>query len=166
VAQGDNQVLDGSIISVVEMRCQDRCGDIRADSLDHLEGLFWSTNANGVTKRYLITSELLHQLGDSCHLLGVYLSLIRASHDTRDVPSDLDIVGSRHFHHLLKPCQTFIDGALDVLLCESFTGSTEDCNLFHATFKSSLHSFHIGDKNRVVNSIDLGDASEDFRTIG
>ena len=92
--------------------------------------LTWGSNADSVAERYLIAAHIHQNLRDLADELRIDFSLIGASHNAAYIASHLDPVLEGHRHDLLEPLQTLLDGRIDILPRELFTGCSKDGDLF------------------------------------
>ncbi len=99
------------------------------------------------------------------HDLGVDLALVWAAHDTRDIPSDSNVVVVSHVYDVLELFKAFVDRAVDVLFCECFRGSCKHGDLLAADTDRLLHAFEIRNKRRVGYSRLLDDSLEDLGIV-
>jgi len=116
--EAGQDVRQGLPVSVMEVHRQRRHRHLGSDGLQHLGGLVWRADADGVAQRDLVAAKCM-QLARHAHDIGDgHVALVRAAEHGGDIAAHFDAVGGGTFQHRAETRDGFVDGRVDVLLVE------------------------------------------------
>ncbi len=125
-------------------------------------GLARCAGADGVAQGNLVAAHGIQLAGHFGDLGWRYLTLVRAAEHAGNVAAHANVVFAGSLHQRREACQALGDGAVDVLLRESFGGRTEHRDFLHAGLDGRLQALHVRRQRRVSDPGLALDLREDF----
>src|SRR5947209_18309998 len=127
----------------------DRDGTLIYQQIDNIDNLVGCSNPNCITQRKFIDAHFQQGLRHIEYLPGGDCTFIWTTEDGRDIATHGNAFLLCQSHDGTKVIQALLDGSIDIMTGETFTGGSKYRYRAHTSRNSPLHALQIGDEDRI-----------------
>src|SRR6266487_140484 len=124
----------------------------REQQTEHIDGLIGSCNPDSITEREFLNAHLKQRLSDSENMMGIDVSFVGTSKDSRDIATHRDTFLARQVYYRTEICQALSDSRIDIMAREAFASGSKDGDRAHTSRESTFHALEIRHQDRILCS--------------